>query len=83
MASRQPGKSPATVLAAESPTQMNAKPHRRSSGCWRNLGNLLSLSFLEHRIPGPAADTKILPEPEPRTVGEGFIMPSIRSRDIA
>jgi len=31
MASRQPGKSPATVLAAESPTQMNAKPHRQES----------------------------------------------------
>jgi len=31
----------------------------------------------------PAADTKILPEPEPRTVGEGFFMPSVRSKDIA
>jgi hypothetical protein len=64
---------------------MNAKPHRRSSGCWRNLGKLtlLSLTLWEQRVLGPAADTKILPEPEPRTVGESFIMPSIRSRDIA
>jgi hypothetical protein len=33
--------------------------------------------------PGPATDAKIPPELEPGTVGEGFIMPSIRSRDIA
>src|SRR5579863_10305571 len=85
MASRQPRKSPATLLAAESSTQMNAKPHRQCSGCGRNLGNLtlLSLSLREHRILGPATDTKILPQPEPGTAGEGLIMPSVRSRDIA
>jgi hypothetical protein len=61
------------------------KPHRRRSGCGWNPGNLtlLSLSLREHRILGPATDTKILPQPEPGTVGEGLIMPSIRSRDIA
>ena len=31
----------------------------------------------------PAADAKVLPKPEPRTIGVCGIMPSIRSRDIA
>ena len=31
----------------------------------------------------PAADTKILPQLEPRAASQQFIMPSIRSRDVA
>lgn len=31
---------------------------------------------------GSAADTKILPEPKPRTIGVYCIMPSIRRREI-
>ena len=45
----------------------------------------LTLSFAqsEHRILRSATDSEILPEPEPRTFGMHFIMPSIRGRDIA
>lgn len=80
MASRERGNSPATLLAAESPAQMNANPRHQSTD---GLAGMRLLSLREHRVSGSAADAKILPEPEPWTRGKRFIMPSIRGRDIA
>ena len=46
-------------------------------------GLTVTFAQSEHWLLGSAADTKILPEPEPRTVGMHFIMASIRGRDVA
>lgn len=41
------------------------------------------LGLLEYRSCGPAADAIIVPEAEPGAVSEGFVVPSVRSGDIA
>ena len=38
---------------------------------------------VDYRSLRSAAHTKMLPQPEPRTLGVPFIVPSIRGRDIA
>jgi len=37
---------------------------------------------VDYRACGPAADTEILPQAKPRTIGVDFIMPAIGGRDI-
>jgi hypothetical protein len=64
---------------------------RRAAPCFLDRAalmlarRLLAFGFAcpESRGLGSAADTIALPEPEPRAMGEHFVVPSIGSRDVA